>query len=197
MSQEKFRLNFREKIESYSPISDSAWNSLNNLIQFRKLAKDEILLNNGANARYFHYLCSGAMIAYFTDEAGNKYNKNIFMENQFAGSTVSMIKGTPSEFTLQTVEETLLISLEYTKFRELIFSRDDLKLFYIAYLESVWIFEKEKREVSIVMEDALTRYKKLLIQYPDIDNRIPKFHIASHLGITPTQLSRIRKNLKK
>ena len=60
-----------------------------------------------------------------------------------------------------------------------------------------WIIEKEEREVSLVMENATERYIKLLQKHPNIDQRIQKLHIASHLGITPTQLSRIRKNIKK
>jgi DNA-binding MarR family transcriptional regulator len=49
----------------------------------------------------------------------------------------------------------------------------------------------------LVMENATTRYLKFLANHPNIDNRIPLQYIASHLGITPTQLSRIRKDLKK
>ena len=47
------------------------------------------------------------------------------------------------------------------------------------------------------MENATERYLKLLSKYPDISERIALHHIASHLGITPTQLSRIRKALEK
>jgi DNA-binding Lrp family transcriptional regulator len=47
------------------------------------------------------------------------------------------------------------------------------------------------------MENATARYLKLLTLHPDIDKRIPLQHIASNLGISPTQLSRIRKDLKE
>ncbi|MDH6310542.1 hypothetical protein M2451_003368 [Dysgonomonas sp. PFB1-18] len=46
------------------------------------------------------------------------------------------------------------------------------------------------------MEDSLIRYEELLKLHPDIEKNVPLQHIASHLGITPTQLSRIRKNKK-
>jgi hypothetical protein len=47
------------------------------------------------------------------------------------------------------------------------------------------------------MENATERYLKLRSKHPNIDQRIQQLHLASHLGITPTQLSRIRKELKK
>jgi len=102
-----------------------------------------------------------------------------------------------SNFTLETLEETILINLNYKKYRQLIELNIDLKNFYIAYLENNWIIEKEQREVSLVMENATERYLKLLEKHPNIDQRIQKLHLASHLGITPTQLSRIRKNIKE
>lgn len=78
----------------------------------------------------------------------------------------------------------------------MIFQSDDLKLFYIHYLEKNWVIDKEKREVSIVMEEAQVRYEKLLHNHPDIEKYVPLQDIASHLGITPTQLSRIRRQVK-
>lgn len=89
-----------------------------------------------------------------------------------------------------------MITFDYTEYKKLIYKHDDLKNFYIAYLEKQWIIEKEQREISIVTETASTRYLKLLAKSPDIDKRVPLRDIASHLGITPTQLSRIRKELK-
>lgn len=127
---------------------------------------------------------------------GNTYNKNIFLERQFAGSTVSALLKIPSQFTLQAIEDSTVITINHEKYKELIDQRDDLKNFYIAYLEKNWVIDKEQREISIVMETASIRYLKMLAKHPGIDKRIPLQHIASHLGITATQLSRIRREIK-
>ena len=52
-----------------------------------------------------------------------------------------------------------------------------------------------KRELLII-DDATTRYENFIKNNPNIENRIAQHHIANHLGITPTQLSRIRKKIK-
>ncbi|WP_439490140.1 Crp/Fnr family transcriptional regulator [Algoriphagus sp.] len=197
MTEEKYIIEFKETVRGYYPVSDNAFHQLKDLIKFKTIKKDEILLNIGQISKHLYFVCKGAVIAYFVDEEGNTYNKNIFLEKQFAGSKVSALLKTPSQFTLQTIEDCLLISLDYRLYKELIYSNEELKNFYIAYLEKNWVIDKEQREISIVMEDATERYKRLLVSYPDIDHRIPLQHIASHLGITPTQLSRIRKNIKK
>ncbi|APZ47371.1 cyclic nucleotide-binding protein [Polaribacter reichenbachii] len=196
MTKEKYISELKLKFESYAPISDQSWALIESILTFQKLEKDEILLRNGQIAKNIHFICEGALRAFVTDYDGNIYNKNIFLETDFAGSTVSYLLNSPSSFTLEALEETILINLNYKKYRQLIEQNIDLKNFYIAYLENNWVIEKEQREVSLVMENATERYLKLLKKHPNIDQRIQKLHIASHLGITPTQLSRIRKTLK-
>ena len=197
MTKEKYISDLKLKFESYAQISVKSWSLIESIIKFQELENDEILLRNGQIAKNIHFVCKGALRAYVTDYDGNIYNKNIFLETDFAGSTVSYLLSTPSNFTLQALENTILISLNYKKYRQFIDDNIDLKNFYIAYLENNWVIEKEQREVSLVMENATDRYLKLLSKHSNIDQRIQQLHLASHLGITPTQLSRIRKDLKK
>lgn len=197
MTKEKYISKLKLKFESYAEISDKSWSLIESIITFQGLKKDETLLRNGQIAKNIHFVCKGALRAYVTDYDGNIYNKNIFLETDFAGSTVSYLLNSPSNFTLEALEETILINLNYRKYRQFIDENIDLKNFYIAYLEKNWVIEKEEKEVSLVMKNATERYLNLLQKHPNIDQRIQKLHIASHLGITPTQLSRIRKNIKK
>ncbi|WP_020533127.1 Crp/Fnr family transcriptional regulator [Flexithrix dorotheae] len=187
----------KEVILGYYPVNERLLEQLISIAAVRKLKKNEILLPVGRIAKEIYMVYSGAIIAYFLDNEGNTYNKNIFLEGDLAGSTVSSLTNSPSKFALEAIEECEIISINFSQYRKLIFDHDEMKNFYIAYLENNWIFEKEKREIDIVMKDAGSRYLELLEKHPDLDERIPLVHIASHLGITPTQLSRIRKKVKK
>ena len=189
-------IDFKSKFESYSSITEKSWLLIESIISFQTLTIGEILLRNGQIAKNIHFICEGALRAFVTDYEGNTYNINIFLETDFAGSTVSYLLSTPSNFTLEALENTIVINLDYKKYRQFIDNNIDLKNFYIAYLENNWVIEKEQREVSLVMENATERYLELLSKHPKIDQRIQQLHLASHLGITPTQLSRIRKDLK-
>lgn len=187
---------FRKKIHSYYPISDTTFEEILKIASVINLRKNVILVQQGFIGRQFCYLYSGYMVAYINDDSGRSYNKNIFVENDWVGSMVSSILHKPSEFTIKAVTNCVLLCVPYKKYRQMIFQYEDLKLFYIHYLEKNWVIDKEKREVSIVMEEAQIRYKKLLHIHPDIEKYVPLQDIASHLGITPTQLSRIRKQTK-
>jgi CRP-like cAMP-binding protein len=197
INQAKYINDLKVKFNYYSPISKESWQLIENNIEINSIEKGELLLRNGQIAKEIHFVAKGALRAFITDKEGNIYNKNIFLEGDLAGSTASLIQQTPSYFEIEALEDSILININYKKYRELIFENEDLKNFYIAYLERNWVIEKEQREISIVMENATERYLDLLSKYPDISERIALLHIASHLGITPTQLSRIRKTLEK
>ena len=192
----KYLQALKKHINSYSPISEESWNKIENICTFKELSKGETLLYLGDVANEHYFIAKGLLRAYFSDIEGNVYNKNLFLENSFAGSTVSLLQNAPSEFCLEALEETTLIVIPYKKYRALINEYADLKDFYIAYLEQNWVIEKECIEVALVLEDATQRYLSYLKKYPNVEKRVAQHHIASHLGITPTQLSRIRKSLK-
>lgn len=196
-NKETYLNNLKLTIESYYPITEKSWELIEGMASFQTIKKGEVLLRNGEIAKNLHFIAKGTLRAFITDQQGNFYNKNLFMENYFAGSKVSLMLQTPSNFTIEALEDSIVININYKKYIELINENDDLKNFYIAHLERHWIIEKEQREVALVMQNATERYLKLLEKHPDIADRVPLLHIASHLGITPTQLSRIRKSLEK
>lgn len=79
-------------------------------------------------------------------------------------------------------------------FRELLVKHHDLALFQIHYLEKNWVVKKEPLEIGLKWDTAKIRYIKLY-ENQKLYQRLKQHHIASYLGITPTQLSRIRKEL--
>ena len=195
LHQEEYISVFRKAFESYHPISKSSWKSVEQLIRFKKVAKGGFLLHAGQVARNIHFVCKGLFRAFYTDIEGNVYNKIFFLENDYPASTVSLLLSAPSVFSIEALEEGLVINLDFQKYRQLIDKHDDIKNFYISYIEKNWIIEKEQREIALVTQNATERYLSLQKKYPSLEKRVPQFHIASHLGITPTQLSRIRKDL--
>lgn len=197
INKEKYLSDLKRTFNSYAPIFNQSWQLIEDIVEFQSVKKGELLLQNGQIAREIYFIAQGALRAFITDKAGNIYNKNIFLEGNLAGSTASSLQQNPSQFSIEALEDSILLKINYKKYRELIFHNDDLKNFYIAYLEKSWVIEKEQREIALVMQNATERYVELLSKHPDISERIPLLHIASHLGITPTQLSRIRKSLEK
>jgi len=57
--------------------------------------------------------------------------------------------------------------------------------------------KKERKELEMALQDATERYLKFRHQFASLEQLIPQYHIASYLGISATQLSRLRNKLSK
>jgi CRP-like cAMP-binding protein len=143
--------------------------------------------------RSFAFVHLGLFRGYVLDEKGGEYNKSFFTEGRFPGAMTALLRQESSRFTIDALEDSAIIEIDHAAYRRLLQEYDDLKLYHIHYLERHWLLDKDAREVALVQEDAASRYQCFLRDFPDLAARLPQYHIASHLGITPTQLSRIRK----
>jgi len=193
--EEKAYLALRKSLESYSFISNETWQALRGFSKFRSLTKDCILYRIGEVPNSYAYVYQGLVRCFVYDEKGNEYNKNFFDEGMFPGSMTALLTSTPSILAFEALEDALIIEIDFSAYRKLMIEKDDLKLFQIHYLEKNWLLAKEPREIEIVQDNATARYLRFIDKHPNLVDRLAQYHIASHLGITPTQLSRIRKNL--
>lgn len=185
----------KKVLNQYANISDDSFNQLKEFLTVRDISKGEVLQDNYSPAKYVYFICKGILRTYYSSADGIIHNKNLFSENSFSASKVSLITKEDSSFCIEALEDSKIIFIKYKGYRNLIDTNDEFKTFYINYLEKSWIL-KEKNEISLIIDDATTRYKDFISENKNIENRISLHHIASHLGITPTQLSRIRKKLK-
>jgi CRP-like cAMP-binding protein len=183
-------------IDSYSPLSVETWHALRKVCKWVNVSANDILYKSGDIPETFSYVHIGIVRAFICDEEGNEYNKRFFSEGAFPGAMVALLLSEPSTFTIEALEDSQLILINHKEYRKLLDNYLDLQRYHIQYLERNWLINQEKREVSLIQESATLRYQHFLAENPHLDKRIALFHIASHLGITPTQLSRIRKKLK-
>lgn len=194
---ENFYKQLRVACDEYFVFDDESFKRLKDISFFKEIKKSEVLLDNYSKAKYIYFICKGVLRTYYLDENGKTYTKNLFSENYFSASKVSLITKETSYLSIEALEDCSLIFIDYDKYKELISKYDEFKNFYINYLEKNWVIVKEKNEISLIIDDSTIRYQNLIKNNPNIENRIPLHYISDHLGITATQLSRIRKKLKE
>jgi CRP-like cAMP-binding protein len=185
----------RDSIESYAPVSDETWSTLRAICGVKQVARGQVLYSAGVVPDSFAFVFRGLFRVYVSDEKGNEYNKNFFDEGKYPGSMSALHTNSPSIATIEALEDSTVVTIDFKRYRKLLQERHDLKMYQIHYLEKNWLLAKDAREIELVQEDATQRYQRFMLEHGTIASRIPQYHIASHLGITPTQLSRIRKNL--
>lgn len=187
---------FRNICSQYYDFDDESFEKFKDITFIKDVKKGEVLLDNYSKAKYIYFICKGILRTYYLGENGEIYTKNLFSENYFSASKVSLLTKEDSYLNIEALEDCTLIFIDFDKYKELIEKYSEFKTFYINYLEKNWVIIKERNEISLIIDDATTRYENFIKNNPNIENRIAQHHIANHLGITPTQLSRIRKKIK-
>jgi len=185
----------KNTLDSYYPISTVTWNKLQEFCEIKTISKKEHAFDIYNEAKYISYIYKGLFRAYTTNEEGEELNKNFFWENRFYGPMVALLTNTEITSSVQALEDTIIVNIDFKKYRELLFLSEDLKSFHILYLEKHWIIDKNEDKDSFVLEDAKQRYTKFLKTFSHILPRLSQLNIALYLGISPTHLSRIKKEL--
>ena len=183
-------------INTYSPLSQQAWDAYLGCCKARTVVKGETLYSLGEKPNSFAFVHTGLFRAFVRGENGDEFNKNFFSEGRFPGSMSSLLTDENSDLEVQALEGSEIIEINHQQYRDVLFKFPDLMIFHIHYLEAHWLIEKEPREISLLQLEATERYLHFLQKFELILHRLPQFHIASYLGITPTQLSRIKKKIK-
>jgi len=186
--------NNHEFLNSFTEISDELFIKLQAVTKFKIIDAGTQIVKYGEIPSKLYMLRSGVIRCYLSTESGKEFNKSFYLPTCFVASLTALIKRRPSLFVFETITECKLYEVDYANFINLCLQNPALNGFYAKVLEMVYM-KYEKRLVELISLSAKERYLELKKQNPEIDELIPQYHIASYLGITPVQLSRIRKNL--
>ncbi|MDJ1481915.1 Crp/Fnr family transcriptional regulator [Cytophagaceae bacterium YF14B1] len=181
-------------LNAISPLQEHTWQAIQPHFSYSALPKGAYYIQEGQIAKEFALLQKGVVRAFHRNRDGSEYNKRFFTCPSMIGSYASLITGTPSLFTQQALTDCQILKADYATISSLYLIYPDLERLARKFAENYFV-ENEKKEVEIVVLNADERYLQFQKDYPGLEQQISQYHIASFLGITPTQLSRIRRKL--
>ncbi len=182
---------FFTKIESYHKLSEESKAAWEKILVKKTFKKGENFVSEGQHPRKVAFIVKGLFSQYYISDKGETIIKTFFPELRLAASVSAMLSNRPSLFTITAIENSTVLEYDFFEFKKLTQRFPDIAGFYINYMELHWIIEKEPLEISFRYDTAKKRYDDFLNTYPNLVQRLKKHHIASYLGVTPTQLSRI------
>lgn len=182
---------FFRKINSYANLSVASKNIWMKILREESYKKGEQFINLGQVPKRVGFVVEGLFSQNYVSESGDTTIKYFFPEGRFAASMGAMLSGAPSAFSVVALENTKILAYDFSAFKKLTELHRDITSFYIHYMERHWIIEKEPLEISFRLDTAAKRFDDFLGTYPGLVKRLKKHQIASYLGITPTQLSRL------
>jgi CRP-like cAMP-binding protein len=179
-------------LNQLTPVTATTKELVASLFTQTTLSKGSYFIKEGQLAREIGFLHAGVIRAFYSSNKGFEYNKHFFNAPSFIGGYASLITGTPNQIQQQALTECEILTAPYNSFRALFDECPDLERAARILAEQFFV-QKEQREIDLVLLDADERYRKFQQTYSKLETMLPQYHIASYLGITATQLSRIRR----
>lgn len=181
-------------IRQFVNVSVEAEKELKNILTVSKYPMGTILCDLGDIPTQVYFIKSGIVRGYAMSNKGTTYNRAIYKSDEFMASLTALIQKKKAELAIECLTDCEFIETNYYDFIKLGEKYPEIAKIYSKVLEENFI-KLEWSNVQLATMNATERYLALRARIPRIDNQISQYHIASHLGITPIQLSRIRKGL--
>jgi CRP-like cAMP-binding protein len=187
-------LNLINFFKNISPLSDQTLRLMNDVFEQAELKKDEYFIDEGEFAKDIAFLESGIVRAFYITSEGKEYNKTFFVAPSIIGSYAALINKKKNVVAQQALTDCKVWKAPFDKIEALSFENYEIEKLRRIIAERYFL-NNEKKELEMAMLDATQRYEIFKEEHPGLEQLIPQYHIASYLGISATQLSRIRKNL--
>ena len=164
--------------------------------KFKKLLlnKGATLLRAGQTVHNQYYICSGCLRTFFIDPAGNEHTLQFAIKDWWISDYIAYYTGAKATMTIECIQGATIYQL----------ARADLEALFVA-LPGVETFFRKKMErrfahfqqriLSNLSKTAKERYTEFVASYPNIEQQVKNYHVASYLGMKTESLSRIRREM--
>ncbi|PZF72309.1 Crp/Fnr family transcriptional regulator [Taibaiella soli] len=162
--------------------------------ELKSISKGAYFSQAGKVAKSIGFVSDGVFRICYYSNTGESFTRYFVYENRFVVDMNSFQDEIPSAEYIEAVTDCEVIAFTKEDFLSLSATIPGWK--DIFFKITSYVLENKLRMTSnMLVQDAQTRYLNFLDHYPGLANRIPLIMLASYLGITPSSLSRIRKNI--
>ena len=164
--------------------------------KFKKVTftKNTLLLRSGNRANYYWFVEEGFLRSYAIDIEGNDITTKFFTVGDIVIDWPSFFMRTPTKENIQASSDCVCWQLDFDSFQQLFHGIRSFREAGRSRLIKSY-FELKNHSVSLIIDQAKSRYLKLMEEKPFVIKNAPLKQIASYLGVTDTSLSRIRREI--
>jgi len=187
-------LDLKRHINEIALMTSDAWSELEDIVRISEIKNEGFLAEEGKRTMDEAFLVRGILRAFYRSYDGEEVNVAFYTENQVLPPHYFRTKNGISQLNIQALSEVVVAAFHTDLFSELRYKHESLMQYGNVIVERE-LENKTQREILLLTQNAVQRYKTFREMYPGLENQISQYHVASYLGITPVSLSRIRKSL--
>lgn len=184
--------NLKKFITKYINPSDAELDDITNKFKSKTVKKNNYLLRQGDTCKDLVFVQKGCLRLYYLKD-DIEVSVWFAFEQSSAIEIYSFISENPSNYFIQAIEDSEVLCLSKTELTKLYKHHPKMQEMMRNFWEDV-ILNLINRFTALQTDSAEKRYLDLLNK-PAYLETIPQKYLASFIGVTPTSLSRIRKQI--
>ncbi|MEM7655991.1 MAG: hypothetical protein AAF399_07670 [Bacteroidota bacterium] len=153
--------------------------------------KRYIFKEAGTISSQLGFIMEGSARSFFVKDNGDEITGRLAAKHNLIADMISIRRKVPTPIVIELIEESRVLVAPVPKVQALLETNLALNIFIRESIAERTI-ELGERFILFLKGSAKERYQFILEHNPDLLNLLPLRSIASMIGITPTQLSRIR-----
>lgn len=182
---------FRDFLNKFSDLTDNEFNQfLLPVSKVRRYDKKQILIRAGEVENNFNFIAKGLLRKYYK-KGTNQINTQISMEGHMILSQESFHSRQPSEYFIETIEPSTLVTITYDNLEKVYASSpamEHLARMLITYSMVI----KDRWQMQMVKMTPRERFLHFVTKNPELMQRVPQKFLASYLNIKPETFSRFK-----
>ena len=184
----------RQFVSEFVTLTDEDFTILAERIVVRSFDKRTELLRAGEVEHYMNFVVNGLVRMYFY-KGNTEVILNLAKEKELISSSSSFFSGKPSNYIVETLEPTTMLSLTRDHLEE-IYERNSRIERLGRQMTTHFVLQKEEWEYECIRLDTRERFIHFVERNPDLVQRVPQKYLASYLNMKPETFSRLKHLIK-
>ncbi len=144
-------------------------------------------------SQYLGFIVEGSARLVLYPENGEEITIKLIQENSFITDVISIRSNRETPMGIQCIEDLSLLVAPVHEVQNLLDKNLTVNILFRKYVIDKAL-EIGENYIQFLSGTAKSRYQFIVNRYPNLIHRFPLRLVASIIGVTPTQLSRIRNN---
>jgi CRP/FNR family transcriptional regulator len=161
-------------------------------VETNQFKKKQFIIQEGRICKHLYFVEKGCLRMYFINKKGIEQITQFALDGWWISDYQSFINDSPSDYYIQTIEESTIVSISNQNLDKLLTELPSLEKYFRTMMQKAVASAQHRSKLLYEMSKE-EFYFHFSTSFPEFMLRVPQYMIASYLGFTPEYLSELRK----